>query len=552
MGVRLRFQSSGTMPSDAAPLELRGPSLTLGRGATNDVVLPDPDQLLSRNHCVIEDHGSHVSVVDLSSNGTFLNYSKMPLGPTPTPLHDGDVLVVGSYELAVEITQDAGLPDPLAVDPLAADPLSPGRAENAPDALDLMDDAGPGGDFLDDLLGQSAPKGPAQMNPVDPIDDLLPPLGEEEDAFFQSPDDGRQGQGASLPSHNPAVQDGFSPQHAPQPSVIPDDWDEEFFAGISGDSGAGPAAAEPAAAPLGKADPLFADPLPPEPAASSVPLAPQAADPFAEPAATSAPSAPAPGQVPRPPVDDPFSAAIDGVEDRTTLATPPPVAAVAPPPPAAAAVSPTPAVPSAPAMSAQTGQSPVQSFIDALAVEELEIAAEDQTPVMERMGRVMRIFIVGLREILMTRTSIKSEFRIEQTMISAGGNNPLKFSISPEQAIESMIKPRARGYLDAETAAEEALRDIKAHEIAMVTGMEAALKGVLAKLDPKLLESQIEKRGGLGGLLRNKKAQYWDVYEDHYAEISDQAENEFHDLFSREFARAYKAQMDRLKNDADT
>lgn len=51
--------------------------------------------------------------------------------------------------------------------------------------------------------------------------------------------------------------------------------------------------------------------------------------------------------------------------------------------------------------------------------------------------------------------------------------------------------------------------------------------------------------------MRNKKAQYWDIYETHYAEISDQAENEFHDLFSREFARAYKAQMDRLKAEAD-
>ncbi|KUP91558.1 type VI secretion system-associated FHA domain protein TagH [Tritonibacter horizontis] len=561
MGVRLRFQSSGTMPSDAAPLELRGPSLTIGRGGTNDVVLPDPDQLLSRNHCVIEDHGSHVSVVDLSSNGTFLNYSKMPLGPTPTPLHDGDVLMVGSYELAVEITQEGGLPDPLAVDPLAADPLSPGRAENAPDPLDLLDDAGPGGDFLDDLLGDSAPKGPSQMNPVDPIDDLLPPLGEEEDPFFQAPDDGRQGQGASLPAHNPALQDGFSPQHTPQASVIPDDWDDEFFADIGGGAPVGHEPVVPGASAPASPDPLFPDPspaeLPPSPpsdmtharpdpfAGATLPGEAPASDPFAElpPAADAAPA-------PRPSaVADPFAASIEGVEDRTVPVAP---AAPAAPPPVAAPVAP--AAPAA--VPVQGGgsadQSQMKAFLDALDVEGLEIAAEDQAPVMARMGRVMRMFIIGLREILMTRTSIKSEFRIEQTMISAGGNNPLKFSISPEQAIESMIKPRARGYLDAEKAAEEALRDIKAHEIAMVTGMEAALKGVLAKLDPKLLESQIEKRGGLGGLLRNKKAQYWDIYENHYAEISDQAENEFHDLFSREFARAYKAQMDRLKEDADT
>jgi type VI secretion system protein ImpI/type VI secretion system protein len=32
-----------------------------------------------------------------------------------------------------------------------------------------------------------------------------------------------------------------------------------------------------------------------------------------------------------------------------------------------------------------------------------------------------------------------------------------------------------------------------------------------------------------------------------YTEISDQAENDFHELFAKEFARAYQDQLDRLK-----
>ena len=162
----------------------------------------------------------------------------------------------------------------------------------------------------------------------------------------------------------------------------------------------------------------------------------------------------------------------------------------------------------------------------------------------------MRAMITGVREILMTRTSIKSEFRIDQTMISAGGNNPLKFSISPEQAIEALARPRSRGYLDAEAAALEALNDIKAHEVAMVSGMEAALKGVLKRLDPDVVAGEIETSGALGSLFKGKKARYWEVYERMYAQISDQAENDFHDLFSREFARAYKQQLDTLKRNA--
>lgn len=479
MTVTLKFQSSGTVPGNARPVQMQGGSLTVGRGPSNDLVLPDPDRVLSKNHFVIEDHNGNIVIVDLSTNGTFLNYSKIPLGRTPTPLNNGDVLSLGSYELAVEISAEMPDLDDLIAPPTAQGDVSPGIAANAPDPQALLDDAGPGGDFLDELLGaEEGPKGPAQLNPVDPIDDLLPPLGEEEDPFFHKPDDGREGTGASIPMHNPSGQDAFTPQ-APSGGLIPDDWDEDLL----------PPSASPA----------------PE-----------------------TPAAPAPAQ-PMPP------------EEPAPVRTPPvlPADSGAPPP----AAEPVPSQPAA----APGDQSAARAFLDAVGAGDVSIDDNDLSTTMARMGRVMKTLIAGLREILMTRTSIKSEFRIEQTMIGAGGNNPLKFSISPEQAIEAMVKPTAKGYLGAEAAAEQALDDIKAHEVAMVTGMEAALRGVLAKLDPQVLEAQIEARGGLGSLLKGKKARYWEVYEKIYAEISDQAENDFQELFSREFARAYSEQLDRLK-----
>ncbi|KIC15961.1 type VI secretion system-associated FHA domain protein TagH [Leisingera sp. ANG-DT] len=487
MGVTLKFQSSGAMPGDAAPVPMRGPSLTVGRGASCDLVLPDPDQMLSRNHCVIEDHNGNVVVVDLSSNGTFLNYSKIPLGRTPTPLNNGDVLCVGNYELVVEIRDDLADVGDMIAAPAAQGAASHGNAANAPDPLQLLEDAGPGGDFLDDLLGEG-PKGPAQFTPVDPIDELLPPLGEDEDPFFQKASGGREGEGASLPNHNPTASDGFSAP-ASQSSLIPDDWDDDFLSGIG----------EPEN-PVPQPDPQPAQP---------------------------------PREVPQPPTEVPPTA-------------PPQEAPPAPPqeiPPQQDTAEKTIAPAAAPSQEAQEA---VEAFLKGVGAD-VGLDPAEHASTMARMGRVMKTLVTGLREILMTRTSIKSEFRIEQTMISAGGNNPLKFSITPEQAIEAMVRPATKGYLSPETAAEEALRDIKAHEVAMVTGMEAALKGVLKRLDPKALEAQIEDKGGFTGLLRGKKARYWDVYEQLYAEISDQAENDFHDLFSREFARAYKDQLDRLK-----
>ncbi|EBA14511.1 FHA domain protein, putative [Roseobacter sp. SK209-2-6] len=499
MAVTLKFQNSGAIPGDASPVPMLGPSLTIGRGDSNDLVLPDPDQQLSRSHCAIEDHNGNVLVVDLSANGTFLNYSKIPLGRTPTPLNNGDVLCVGNYELLVEISNN-NLADQIP-DPVAAVPISPGVAGNAPDPMALLDDAGPEGDFLDDLLGETAPTGPAQLNPVDPIDELLPPMGEDEDPFFQKPLDGLEGEGASLPSHSPSASDSFSAPAASS-STIPDDWDDDFFAGIGeAETAAIPEPVAPAPAPVIKE---------PEPTPTVEEV--QTATP-----ATVPPKPEDQSQAPSAPATKPVEREAKG-EDRVTAST------------------------------AQSSDDAVGAYLRGLGLEENFLADEDRSTAMGRLGRVMLTLVTGLREILMTRTSIKSEFRIEQTMISAGGNNPLKFSITPDQAIEAMVKPATKGYLSPETAAEEALRDIKAHEVAMVTGMEAALKGVLGKLDPKALEAQIEDRGGLSGLLRGKKARYWDVYEKLYADISDQAENDFHELFSREFARAYKAQLDKLKD----
>ena len=69
---------------------------------------------------------------------------------------------------------------------------------------------------------------------------------------------------------------------------------------------------------------------------------------------------------------------------------------------------------------------------------------------------------------------------------------------------------------------------------------------LLGSLDPAALAGRIESSGNLGSLFKGRKARYWEVYEKMYAEISDQAENDFHELFSREFARAYKEQLEKL------
>ncbi len=499
MPVVLKFQSTGAIPGSGEPINMVGESLTLGRGPGNDVVLPDPDRVLSKRHCAIEDHNGNVIVVDFSTNGTFLNYGKLPLGATPTPLNDGDILCIGPYEILVSI--GAAQPQNTLADPLEDLPVSPGFAAQAPSTADLLDAPGDAGDFLDDLLsGRDAPQGPDGIEREELGEDgLLPPLGEE-DGILPPAEDPFAGQGASFGAHSPSAQDHFATPSVSTGggSTIPDDWDDDFLS---------PSAAPAAPAVPGNAQDPFAQ--------SSAPIA----DPI--PAALPEPSEPAP-QMTAPPTELPEVAP-----------APAPTAAPVQTPPIGADGS---------------DHAAARAFLKALGAEDVPIKDEEMKATMAQMGRVARVMIEGMREILMTRTNIKSEFRIEQTMIKAGGNNPLKFSVTPDQAIEAMVKPKAKGYLDAADAAAQALQDIKAHEVATITGMEAALKGILAKLNPEVLESKIAGTAAFSSMLKSRKARYWELYEEKYAEISDQAENDFHDLFAKEFARAYQEQMNKLKS----
>lgn len=71
--------------------------LRIGRSRENDIVLNDP--IVSRHHAFIEVHGRDVIVHDLNSrNGIFVNRLRVK----EAPLSDGDILMIGPFELVFE------------------------------------------------------------------------------------------------------------------------------------------------------------------------------------------------------------------------------------------------------------------------------------------------------------------------------------------------------------------------------------------------------------------------------------------------------------------
>jgi pSer/pThr/pTyr-binding forkhead associated (FHA) protein len=76
---------------------LNKPFLTIGRGRSNDIVIPR-DKLTSRLHAVVRYEHNHYALYDeRSANGTFVNGDEIEPG-VPHILQDGDTIGVGAYE----------------------------------------------------------------------------------------------------------------------------------------------------------------------------------------------------------------------------------------------------------------------------------------------------------------------------------------------------------------------------------------------------------------------------------------------------------------------
>jgi type VI secretion system protein len=214
------------------------------------------------------------------------------------------------------------------------------------------------------------------------------------------------------------------------------------------------------------------------------------------------------------------------------------------------AASPPIAVPSPPHAFGTPGTSDgiaVASFLAAVGLKGSPLSEPEKIRLMQVAGETFAAMTKGLCEILAARAITKQEFRIERTVIGAKRNNPLKFSSSADEAIRAMLVGRTPGFLPAKEAVAEALGDIQSHQLAVLAGMQVALAMVIARFDPEKLEKRLEQGSLIEGILPGaRKARYWELFKTLYKEIATELEDDFQKAFGAEFARAYRAQIDRL------
>lgn len=464
--------------------------MAIGRSSDNDWVLPDPERLVSARHCVIQYKDGRYYLTDNSTNGVELVRAgiRMRRGASEL-LEDGEVIRIGDYEISARIDFS----------------MSRSQAEAF---------AGDNANSFEALMGRQA----VPPTPIEPIS--MAPVAHFQGASAQDtfPDlfdflaPGATPP-ATQPDHVPAEQHDFRP---PTPTAIPQ--------------------------PLPQVPPVA-------PAPQGVGMIPEDWDLFAE-----TPSRPAPAPLPEaappvPPAATPFP---DIGEFATPFEEPQPqpvaVAPVAPVAAPAAPVAPVASPATAPASEPVPQTDLLQAFLRGAGLEHLRIDPQQAAAQMESLGRSYRLMVEGLIDVLRARSSLKGEFRMQQTMIRPVENNPLKFAPNVDEAMLLLLRHSSQAFMAPDQAVQDSFDDLRAHQLAVMAGVEAAIKHLLGRFEPSELEARMSKPGGLGNLFGgSRQAQNWQQFTALYKQISQEAQDDFQDLFGREFSRAYEEHTHRLR-----
>jgi type VI secretion system protein len=472
---------------------------SFGRAADNTWVLPDPDRVVSSRHATLAFQNGQYTVIDHSTNGTFINGAAKALGQgNSAVLNNGDVVTIGPFQLQAILRAGAAKP---AIDLGASflDEIKLDRgAAPAPAAAPIAAPAAGGG--LDDLDRWLEPAAPAAAAP----------------AWGSNP-----GGGNALPMVEASAE--TDPLALLNRNAGTDDWLTPAAGQSQGDQDWW-RDSQPDNAPLHQHAMAMPQPKPAAPDTVNIDdllgLAPA-------PAAAPTPVAPPPAFTPPAPAP------------RADITAPKPVAP-APVQPATAM-----AAPPAPAPVATTTAPGDLAYELAARLGLANLSPEQLAQLPAEVAAVLRETSARLMDILRARSSIKNELRLERTMIGATENNPLKFSARPEDALTYMFEDRGGAFLRGEAAIRDSFDDLADHQVAVLAGMRAAYTAMLAEFNPAQLEQRFGPGGG--GVLGNRKARNWEAYQEYYARLSADAESAYSRLFGEVFARAYETQINELK-----
>lgn len=513
-----------SLPQHNRVFDQRGGSF--GRADGNTWVLPDPDKFLSSCHCEIVHISSQFYLVDKSTNGTFVNGGFEPLGRgTRHPLCDGDFFEIGDYRFSVQLEHQAIETHSSPFDFSPAAPSGIPLFEEFPKKDFPLDDTGLFDEQQDPLaLWDKRPQSPQPFpfeagRPHD-ISDANAVL----DDFMGLSQPARSAQFSTM-DLSPSMDQAVSWPSASAENLIPEDWADDLVGSTSKIETRGLQVEDNFLSPFSA---VATNPMPealpfdlPKPNAR-IPLAERIFlmdAPQEKPTATITPPSQEKQQVPKAAMVMPVTAVKPQVQQVDSQSI---------------------------SQVSQMNNNPNRILIDALGLDVSRLSEADMEEISRISGLLIREIVDGMLGVLRSRASIKNEFRMNVTTIQPVENNPLKFSVCVDDALENLFVKKSKAYKKPIEAFREGFQEIAEHQLAMIAGIRQGFEAMMERFNPEQLEKGFSKQVKGSVIPGMQKAKFWISYTDYYQSFTDNMETSFQHLFGSDFVSAYEEQLRRL------
>jgi len=463
---------------------------TIGRSVDNYWVLSDPDCFLSSRHSEIEFEGGHYILTDISTNGTFLNGSREPMGKgNKVQLQDGDEIELSDYKFSIKLLQSNPIinnEDPFSNDDIlndnasqssfmSTDPFSTGEIES-----------------VESLLN-------SESQIIDPLVALDNIHSESNQSVFNS--DFSNSQASQSDQSHLLGQSLIWPKTTLEENVIPDGWDMDEDIGILEE------VVKPKSNTMvdaGVIVNLRSENLELKKELNHLRKLKEENIRMQSDIKRIKKQFLAYQKNNKVTHHDSVSTTVDTTMDTTMIA----------------------------AMGLPTSN-----------LTKSQILAINRVA-----GEMIKKTVAGMMQVLTSRNSIKNEFRMNVTTIQPVENNPLKFSANVSDALENMFLKSGSSYKKPIEAVTDGFHGIAEHQVAIIAGMRAAFKGSIKRFDPNFLVKRFDRQqsGYLKYNLLFKKTRNWNQFVNYYNDLVNDMDNSFQYLFGDDFVKAYEEQLKSL------
>lgn len=181
-----------------------------------------------------------------------------------------------------------------------------------------------------------------------------------------------------------------------------------------------------------------------------------------------------------------------------------------------------------------------ERFGASLGVDLNDLSQDQREALALNAARLLRQSIGGLQQSLRTRSELKNELRLAQTIVQGAQKNPLKFAADASEALEIFLLQSSKpGQLSAEQAISRSFRDLQAHQIALLAACRAAVRGTLEHFSPERLTLRFERDNTPILATSGSRWRAYGRYHQSLRQDDDWSER----LLARDFARTYEEQV---------